>query len=122
MLFIYLDFKKTFDLLKLWSYGITGNTWRWIRSYLTNRLQCVLINNTVSSPRPVLSGVPQGSILGPLLFLIFVNDLPAAVSSISLLLFADDTKCSHLISGLTDCSSLQLDLNKLISWSNESSL
>ena len=65
-----------------------------------NKLMCVSINSTASSPRPVLSGVPQGSILGPLLFLIFVNNLPAAISS--LLLFADDMKCSHLISGLTD--------------------
>ena len=121
---VYLDFKKAFDtvshselLYKLWSFGITGNLWRWIKAYLTNRLQCVSINSCVSSPLPVISGVPQGSILGPLLFLIFINDLPTSLSSSDLLLFADDAKCAHHISCLSDCLSLQFDLDHLTLWS-----
>ena len=85
---LYLYFKKAFDtvshnelLLKLWTIAITGNTWRFLRCYLNERVQCVSINNSVSNPLPVVSGVPQGSILGPLLFLIFVNDLSDSISS-----------------------------------------
>ena len=121
---IYLDFKKAFDsvahnelLLKLWSFGITDSLWLWLRAYLTNRLQCVSINGSISDVLPVISGVPQGSILGPLLFLIFVNDLSELVSSSMVLLFADDTKCVKSITTFPDCISLQRDLNKLAEWS-----
>ena len=121
----YLDFKKAFDsvahselLYKLWSFGITGKLWLWIKAYLSDRLQCVSINNIHSDVMPVISGVPQGSILGPLLVLIFVNDLPASVMSSTVLLFADDAKCIKQISIYSDCVSLQDDLNSLSKWSS----
>ena len=122
---LYLDFKKAFDsvshnelLFKLWRFGITGNLWKWFKAYLSHRHQCVSLNNSTSNTLPVISGVPQGSILGPVLFLIFVNDLPPTVSSSSLYLFADDTKCLSHINNLGDSLSLQDDLNLLTSWSN----
>ena len=100
---VYLDFKKAFDsvshnelLFKLWSFGITGNLWKWLQAYLTNCVQCVSVNNSVSNVLPVVSRVPQGSILGPIMFWVFVNDLPAAVTSSLVLLFSDDAKCFNL--------------------------
>ena len=122
---VYLDFKKAFDnvahnelLAKLWSFGITGNLWNWFRAYLLNHSQCVRVNHVISSTLPVISGVPQGSILGPLLFLVFINDLPLAVSSSQLLLYADDTKCLKQINDLKDYSALQQDLHNLAIWSD----
>ena len=123
---IYLDFRKAFDsvphnklLVKLWHLGITSNLWNWFRAYLTHRSQYVSINNHHSAFLPVLSGVPQGSILGPLLFLVYINDLPVCVSNSSLLLFADDTKCSKSIINLTDASLLQNDLDGISVWSKQ---
>ena len=120
---IYLDFKKAFDsvahnelLCKLWKFGITGDLWQWVRAYLSNRVQCVSIGQSTSPMLPVISGVPQGSILGPVLFLIFVNDLPSTLSLSKVLLFADDTKCIMPICSLQDCLNLQTDLSRLSDW------
>ena len=114
---VYLDFRKAFDsvahnelLFKLWNFGITGSLWEWFRAYLSDRTQCVAVGQSVSSTLPVISGVPQGSILGPLLFLIFINDLPDFISSSLVFLFADDAKCLMPISSMADCLSLQSDI------------
>ena len=122
---IYLDFRKAFSsvphnelLLKLWHFGITGNLWLWFKAYLTSRNKLVSVNHCFSTTLPVLSGVPQGSILGPLLFLIYVNDLHLSASSSSLLLFADDTKCFNMVRSPFDSLVLQQDLTSLFNWSN----
>ena len=96
--------------------GLTGSLWEWFKSYLTNRHQCVCINGFISKPLAVLSGVPQGSVLEPIL-LIFVNDLPAAVLNSTLFLFADDAKLYRPIANATDMALLQEDLNLLNNWS-----
>ena len=121
---VYLDFKKAFDsvahnelLAKLWHFGITGNLWLWFKCYLSDRHHCVSLNHCTSDFLPVISGVPQGSILGPLMFLIFVNDLPTSVVSSHIYLFADDTKCLKPIHSISDCHSLQRDLLNLFNWS-----
>jgi len=100
--------------MKLFSIGITGNLWKWFYFYLCNWTQCVRINNQLSDVLPVLSGVPQGSILGPMLFLIFINDLPSLVI---IFLFADDTKNHRRICHITDSAKLQEDFNLLYQWS-----
>ena len=97
---IYVDFKKAFDtvphatlLNKLQDYGITGDVFNFYKAYLSNRLQCVNINEILSDFLPVLSGVPQGSLLGPLLFVVYVNDMPNVFLHTIPFMFADDTKC-----------------------------
>ena len=117
---IYIDFRKAFDsvphnelLIKLWNMGITGTLWRWFASYLSNRSQCVSVKNCLPNFLPVVSGVAQGSILGPLLFLIFINDLPSAIKSQSLI-FVDDIKCFQKISTVPDIQQLQTDLYSLL--------
>ena len=126
---IYVDFRKAFDsvphnelLVKLWNMGITGTLWKWFESYLSNRSQCVSINNSLSDCLPVLSGVPQGSILGPLLFLVYINDLPSVISSSNTFIFADDTKCFKIIKTESDIQLLQNDLTSLAHWSDNNHL
>ena len=95
---IYLDLCKAFDkvpyrrlLIKLQDFGIEGKLFEWIKDFLSNRRQRVVVNGTCSEWIPVTSGIPQGSVFGPVLFLIFVNDLPEVLSSCKKL-FADDGK------------------------------
>ncbi len=121
----YLDFSKAFDsvshthlLHKLKGFGIHGELHRWFCSYLSNRFQRVSVEGENSSWLPVISGVPQGSILGPLLFLLFINDMPDCLNHSEIALFADDSKCYKRISSIEDCQNLQEDINHLFTWSN----
>ena len=119
---IYLDFRKAFDsiphpelLYKLWILGITGPLWFWFRfrSYLNGHSHLVNIEGSSSDLLPVRSGVPQGSVLGPLLFLVYINDLPSVINSCSTYLFADDSK---LLGSSTFMFHIQQDLDNLVSW------
>ena len=99
-----------------------GNLPTWIESYLHNRFQRVTILGATSSPLPVASGVPQGSILGPMLFLLYVNSLPNAVRSSQIAAFADDTKIFKEITSTRDAEQLQEDLSNLVTRSDSASL
>ena len=122
---IYFDLSKAFDSVphkllihKLKGFGINGTLLAWITDYLTNRVQRVLIDGTHSEWLPVTSGVPQGSILGPLLFLLYINDLPDALSPDTICaIFADDTKIFRPITHKNDSIALQRDINNLHQWS-----
>ena len=119
---IVLDFSKAFDkvphqrlMTKLWNYGIQGSTYAWIKSFLLGWSQRVVVDGETSDWVPVESGVPQGTVLGPVLFLAFINDRPKCVKS-NVRLFADDCVLYREIDNETDCASLQSDLRKLEMW------
>ena len=125
---IYLDFSKAFDRVpharlesKLKSHGIGGVLSDWITEWLTDRVQRVVVNGKTSEWSPVRSGVPQGSILGPVLFVIFINDLDKDVRN-HILKFADDTKLFSQVSTYEDAEKLQNDLSTLHEWSNKWSI
>ena len=120
---VYLDYSKCFDsvchsklLFKLSKYGIAGPALTWLGNFLTNRVQSVKVNNTISPSASVMSGVPQGTVLGPILFLLYSADLPAAVSHCKISMYADDTKIYKEITNIQDCLLLQQDLDSITNW------
>ena len=115
-----IDFAYAFDkvahnrlVYKLSSYGVKGNTLGWIGSFLSGRSQQVVLEGKSSSSAPVLSDVPQGSVSGPVLFLIYINYLPQYVSNSTVRLFADDTLMYVTIHNSSYCIKLQEGLNNL---------
>ena len=130
---VYFDFQKAFDkvphqrlLLKLNAHGIGNDVINWIEEWLTHRSQRVIVDGEISNWKSVLSGVLQGSVLGPIQFLIYIhiyiyiyiNDLEDDKSS-KVLKFADDTKVFRKVTNFTDKQSLQDDLDKLVKWSEK---
>ena len=121
---VLVDFKKAFDLVdhdilltKLKFYGINNETLHWFKSYLSHRQQQVSISNTKSGFKPISCGVPQGSILGPLLFLLFINDLPLYTSNVSTDMYADDTTLYDIQTSQEAIErNLQIALNELNIW------
>ena len=121
---IYTDFEKAFDkvphkrlISKLESYRITPQLIVWIKSFLCERSYCVKVNGKYSEWKEMTSGIPQGSVIGPLLFVIFINDLPAFVDSKSdIFLFADDAKMYKFISSVQDAEELNVCCEQLFSW------
>ena len=101
---------------KLKKMGIQGRLLAWIESFLGNRMQRVVLNQTESKWRRVYSGVPQGSVLGPIPFLIYINDLPDYVKS-SCKIFADDTKIYAKVGNMADVEWIQKDIDELVEWS-----
>ena len=120
---IYLDFSKAFDKLdlkltlqKLYNMGTRGKLFDWIASFLTNRHQYVTVDGQTSARVPVVSGVPQGSVLGPLIFLILLRDLDDDVTFSNVSSFADDTRVFAGIRNVEDTKNLQADLDKIYEW------
>ena len=122
---VYLDFSKAFDSVshellfhKLSSFGFHSDLIRWFRAYLTGRRQQVVVDGTYSDWLPVVSGVPQGSILDPLLFVLYINELPSVAKNTKVALFADDAKCFLNMDSLDDYQLPKNDLNALVDWSS----
>ena len=117
-----MDFVKAFDkvshwrfILKLRRYDVTGSVNQWFEDFLSERTQGVVCSGKHSDWKPVKSGIPQGSAIGPILFLIYINDLPEEVKA-NVRLFADGTIIHMTMTSENDASSLQQDLHRLASW------
>ena len=123
---IYLDFSKAFDKLdflitlqKMHDIGITGKLFCWLKSFLTDRKQCVAVGGFKSKLDPVVSGVPQGSVVGPLLYLIMMRDIDQNVRTAHVSSFADDTRVLAGISHPDDVDALQQDMGRIFQWSTD---
>ena len=126
----YLDFSKAFDkvdfsivLNKLKQHGISGKIHNWIQSFLTDREQVVVVDGGQSDPVPVVSGVPQGSVLGPLIFIILMSDIDAGILHDTIVRsFADDTRATKGVSNVADCSKFQEDLLQIYEWAESNNM
>ena len=121
---IYLDFSKAFDkvdhkilLFELQKIGIDSKTVKWIESFVTGRVQLVIVEGVKSSPSKVISGVPQGSVLGPLLFLLMIGDIDSQFQYAIFSSFADDTRLLKIIQSPMDTFKLQSD--KIYKWTKD---
>ena len=126
---IYLDYAKAFDkvdhallLKKMTKYGIHPRMIKWVESFLKDRSQQVVVDGHLSLAAIIISGVPQGTVLGPILFLIFINDITLCVSESIARCFADDTRIMKAISGNRDMEILQNDLNAVTKWSTRNNM
>ena len=126
---VYLDYSKAFDkvdhnllLIKLFKIGIRGNFIKWIQNFIKGRIQKVVVDNCLSYPTTVISGVPQGSVLGPTLFSVSINDLPKYVKDCDILTYADDTKLIKTIDSTHDATCLQQSLSKVLTWSKQNNM
>ena len=126
---IYLDYAKAFDkvdhellIQKLRIYGLHPKAIEWISSFLTDRTQSVVVNGVHSFIAIIISGVPQGTVLGPILFIIFINDIGKCIKYCIIRCFADDTRLSMLIGEEEDCAKLQEDLYAVIEWSAQNNM
>ena len=122
---IFLDFQKAFDtaphcrLIKnLDVYGIKGSLLLWIKDFFSEHTQQVVLNGSASITFTLSSGVPQGSVMGPLLFLVYINDIPEQVEC-NISMFADDTKIYTAVKSAADSQRLQTDLNSLARWADD---
>ena len=126
---IYLDFSQAFDkvdhgvlLHMLRDMGIAGNLGIWFHSFLSNRYHFVRLPGGSSAASPVISGVPRGTVLGPLLFIIIMSDIDMGVLNAKVVSFADDTRLYLKISYVEDCDSLQSDLNCVYDWAKTNNM
>lgn len=126
---VYLDFRKAFDVVdhhillrKMKSLGINGKIGKWVHQFLTNRSQYVTVTGAKSKTEPVISGVPQGSVLGPVLFLIMIGDIDEGLIECIIRTFADDTKVIQEISSPEDQTKLQNSLNKIYQWAEKNNM
>ena len=116
MNFFFTEYKDKRLIHKIKGYGVHGNVLNWVSDFLTERTQYVSLDGEESEPVAVTSGVPQGSVLGPTLFIYYINDLPDVVNTL-LKFFADDTKSYSKLKSIADKYLLQTSCDNLVKWS-----
>ena len=126
---MYLDFSKAFDkvchvklIQKLKSYNIGGKLLKWLENFLSERYQQVIVQGISSESGKVISGVPQGTVLGPILFILYINDITEVIRNASVMIFADDSKLIKDIENEDDRTKLIEDLKAVIAWAEENKM